>query len=445
MSRQRPGFPDLNFGRQGIADIPPEPPRDPDYESLPVGPLDNDGNGKLSFCGWHSDDSSTRLFTRVLQDGRWDDATGHVPIAPRDDLPDASLTFSGLLSTTIDGKERIYCVGSSTYYTPDEALEHISVARLDDKFQPVQSFGNDGIATPHPGEPWESVQNGKATGIAQPKADTNVSLYSALRPMALVNGALRVVFPQVHFVGRDIITRSWIGLFNPDDGKLVEDLGEAKDQGVLRLHDKAGRPIRVLRAHFFDDGGLLALAATEDENERVILMRYDRHGVPLQSFAEGGERNLFSHQPGMRLGMDVNDERIVISRAMDRQLTEGSTVFCVATEDGKNDPTFNAGQSVTLRRDGGGLVLGMARLDQQNRIVLAGAFLTGVNVGKLNVARLTQSGELDSTFGENGFYISDPYLYTASELYVSEEGIRVVSMLPPSDAPLLERVIKLHA
>lgn len=459
MKQNRPGTPDTAYGNQGIASIPPVPPANPDVKSLQVAGLADDGNGNLVFCDLGEGDGTERVFTRVLRNGQWDQGTGHVKIPYDPGLPDQSHEYGGLLYTVFDGEPCIFAAGIPAYYDEETfaVLNFISIARLDDAFRPVLSFGTRGVALPNPGEAWIPILGGfagasripaarlarHADSTATPAEKVFAQPPSRRQPMCLVDQELRVIVQAILNNDEGEFHASWVAYIDPATGELIEASTSRRARGLLPLLDGSGRSIRTLRGHFFKDGALLLLALNADE--RVVLLRYNANGELDRNFADNGERNLFANTPGMSPGMDVNDDRIVITRAVDRQLIDPTVVFCF-NHAGQNDQNFNGGQPLTLRHERGGLVLSNARLDDQGRIVLAGPHLTAVNVGTLNVCRLTYAGALDESFGVGGYFDSGPDLYHSNELYLDPDGIRVFTMRPlVGDRDLLEVILKLNA
>ncbi|MBK5008986.1 hypothetical protein IAE33_000846 [Pseudomonas sp. S60] len=442
MYAQSPGTPDYDYGTQGVANIPPEPGYNPDVASLQVGPSTLDAKGRVVVFGRNPADSSPGLLTRLNADGHWDVSTGHV-VVEADDLPDETLDFRGIVGATINGQQTYFAVGLPTYFDAnfEQYLNFIGVSRFDEYFKPVTSFGDNGHALPDPGEGWQTGDEGRAK-MRRVEDSTKALLSSSERPLAFANGSLRAIFPYTVGDEYDEHTESWLAVFNPETGELVHELGEARDLGMLPLTDNAGFSLRVLRAHFFADGSFLVLA--ESTNQRVIVRRYDRHGIADERFNDGqGQRDLFAVQASMRLGIFSRNGRIAVSRGEEYQLQQPTTVFVLA-ESGANDPTFNRGQPLTLGSDGHGLALGEIYIDDQDRIVLGGALLTATNVGRLQVYRLTRSGELDSAFGNGGLFDGGPDFRTANKVFASGHGIHILTLTPTRGSYFLERVLKLH-
>ncbi|OCT22159.1 hypothetical protein A6E19_03390 [Pseudomonas putida] len=371
-----------------------------------------------------------------------DENTGHV-VVDAENLPDETLDFKGLAGATIDGQQTYFAVGVPTYFDADfkRFLSFIGISRFDEGFQPVKSFGNDGHALPDPGEGWQKGDVGRVN-MHRVKRSTNALLSYEERPLAFANGLLRVIFPYTLGDAYGEHAESWLAVFNPETGELAHELGKTRDQGMLRLTDGDGFSLRVLRAHFFADGGFLVLA--ENASGQVIVRRYDRHAIVDERFNDGqGQRTLFAFQRGMRLGMFARNGRIAVSRGVEFQLQQPTTVF-VMTESGTNDTTFNSGQPLTLGSDGHGLALGELHIDDLDRIVLGGALLTAIDVGRLRVYRLKRCGALDSTFGNDGIFDGGRDFRTANKIFASEHGIHILTLFPTSGLYFLERVVKLH-
>ncbi|WP_411384382.1 hypothetical protein ACK3BK_12050 [Pseudomonas sp. L7] len=442
MSVQSSGTPDHAYGTQGVANIPHEPPYNPDMASLQVGPSTLDAKGRLVVFGRNPADSSPGLLTRLNADGHWDESTGHV-VVDAANLPDEALDFKGLVGATINGQQTYFAVGVPTYFDAEFArfLNFIGISQFDEGFQPVTSFGDNGHALPDPGEGWQKGDVSRAK-MRRLKHSTNALLSAEERPLAFANGLLRVIFPYTLGDADTEHTESWLAVFNPMTGELAPELGEARDLGMLPLTNKAGFSLRVLRAHFFADGSFLVLA--ENATKRVIVRPYDRHAIADERFNDDqGQRELFAFEGSMRLGMFARNGRIAVSRGVEFQLQQPTTVF-VLTESGTNDTTFNSGHPLMLGSDGHGLALGELHIDDQGRILLGGALLTAINVGRLHVYRLTRSGEFDSAFGNEGLFDGGPDYRTANKVLASEHGIHILTLFPTSGPYFLERVLKLH-
>nr|WP_314484607.1 hypothetical protein [uncultured Pseudomonas sp.] len=439
---QSSGTPDYNYGTQGVANIPPEPCYNPDVASLQVGPSTLDVKGRVVVFGRNPADSSPGLLTRLNADGHWDESVGHV-VVDAANLPDEALDFRGIVGATVNGQQTYFAVGLPTYFDADfeHYLNFIGISRFDEYFKPVTSFGDNGHALPDPGEGWQAGDEGRARKC-RVKDSTKALLSSDERPLAFAGGSLRAIFPYTVGDAEDEHTESWLAVFDPVTGALVHELGEGRDLGMLPLTDNAGSSLRVLRAHFFADGSFLVLA--ENTSQRVIVRRYDRHGIADERFNDGqGQRDLFGTQGSLRLGMCSRNGRIAVSRGLEFQLQQPTIVF-VLTESGTNDKTFNRGQPLTLSSDGHGLALGEIHIDEQDRTVLGGALLTATNVGRLHVYRLARSGEFDSAFGNEGLFDGGPDFRTANKVFVSGHGIHILTLFPTSGSYFLEKVLKLH-
>ncbi|WP_409271529.1 hypothetical protein [Pseudomonas sp. KCJK9111] len=442
MTVQFSGTPDYDYGTQGVANIPPEPGYNPDVHSLQIGPSTLDDKGRLVVFGRNPSDTSPGLLTRINADGHWDESTGHV-VVDAENLPDEAVNYKGIIGATINGQQTYFAVGVPTYFDAnyEQYLNFIGISRFDEGFQPVTSFGDNGHALPDPGEHWQTRDEGleKKRWV---KHSTKALLSSEERPLAFASGLLRAIFPYTLGNDQDERIESWLAVFNPVTGELAHELGEARNLGMCPLTDNAGESLRVLRAHFFADGSFLVLAETI--NQRVIVRRYDRHAIADERFNGGqGQRDLFAFQGRMRPGMFARNGRIAVSRSVEYQTQQPTTVFVLA-ESGMNDTTFNRGQPLTLGSDGHGLALSELHIDAQDRIVLGGALLTAINVGRLHVYRLTRSGEFDSAFGNEGLFDGGPDFRTANKIFASGYGIHILTLFPTSGPYFLERVLKLH-
>lgn len=440
MKQGQAGTIDESYGQQGTANIPAEPPHEPDVVSLQVLPSAMDDDGAMVFFGFNPvSDSEYGLLTRVLADGRWDSATGHVKIDQTGNppLPDQSRYFFALLATTTgDGRKTYYGGARPSYFNQKgHTLAYLGISRFDEHFQPVKSFGENGDVLPHPGPPWEAWTQGGPNKPDTLKYDLEYALVHSA-------GYLRTVFPYYLDDNDDAVYESWLAVLDPETGELLEVLGEHRDRAMLPLTDSNGASVQPLRTCFLDDGSLFLLALRQDD--RVILRRYNAQGLPIKEFGDRGEKDLFSYRSTFVLGMDYRNGRLVLTRAREEQTVEPTTVFAF-TDDGSYDPTFNDGQPIVISKDDKGLALGDLVIDEQDRILLGGAHLTATNVGQMNIFRLTKGGVLDATFGNGGIFEAGPDFRTANKLFLREDGLRILTLFPPSGfSPLLERVLKLH-
>lgn len=437
---------DPEYGNNGAAPIPATPPRDPDTETLQTLTQCVGANGISAFCGYLADEPSDEnpLFTRLLANGEWDEVTGHVAPAPTGDPnePDSLLSFKALNSVEIDSETNYLTVSAPVYFNYEKGtyLEYFAVGRFDEHFRPVPGFGNRGFAYPHPGAPWEILSNKILRSTGSHYTYTRALLYWTKRPIALINHTIRVIYPQfISDIDDNESTSTWITLLSPETGQWVTGLGNNRDKHQLPLTDTQGKPLELHRAVFLADGSFLLLARTQDTSS-VVLRRYFDNGLPDEAFANGEGEVVFPSSYSKRYGMDVKNARIVVSEGTQYDLTEPSTIYCYHL-DGSIDHSFNAGEALRLGR---GLKLDHAQFDAQGRIVLAGTQYLPPPDSALNVLRLNPDGELDKTFGRGGFYNGGPYYIAANDLFVTDNKIHVLSLLPLTGlAPFYEVMLKI--
>lgn len=430
---------DPEYGNNGAAPIPATPPRDPDSETLQTLTQCVGANGISAFCGHLADEGSEKqLFTRLQANGEWDDVTGHVAPQPIDDsnVPMGLFWFKTLFPVEIDNRTNYLTVSAPLYFNCEEgtALEYFAVGRLDEYFKPIQGFGNNGFAYPHPGAPWGALCTDAIRSEYKHRASTHALNYWTRRPIALINDQIRVIYKST-----DDSTSTWISLLSPETGQLVAGLGNNRDKHQLPLTDAQGKPLELHRAVFLNDGGFLLMARTLDESY-VVLRRYFDSGLPDEKFANGAGQLVFPSSFGKRYGMDVKNNRVIVSEGTQYNADEPSTVYCYRL-DGSIDPTFNAGEVLRL---GSGLKLDHAQFDAQGRIVLAGTQYLPPPDSALKVVRLLPSGQLDETFGEGGFYDGAPYYVAANDLFVTDNKIHVLTLFPVTSlAPFYEVMLKI--
>ena len=452
MARQ-PGTLDPAYGRQGIADIPTDPPVNPDARSLQV--MASAGQGaSLAFCGTHPADAERVMLVRLLEDGQ-PDPQGPVVIEPHDAHPESSLAFVALQAIPAGAQTHYLAIGTPAYYDFEayQLLNYVSIGRYDEHFEPIHTFGKQGVALPDPGDNWAPVLRLSPSAPPLPQQHParayprgRTALIPPFHPataVTLTAGLIRVVFSQKVYDDETSVETysSHVTLVHPDSGEPVAGLGEHLEHSVLRLDAKDGTALQVLGARFLEDGGFIVLAHRSDN--RVIVKRYRANGLADENFAGGEEElNLFGFVNGLQPGLEVRGERILVSRAIYSQRSQGTTVFC-HTLSGLRDQTFNGGQALTVQRGPRvGLSLNQVKADEQGRVVLAGSYMSE-GLDQLCVVRLTASGALDESFGDAGFFDSGRDLFTASGLYPHTDGIRVLSQFPTFTRSFLERVAKL--
>lgn len=441
----KPGTLDPAYGQNGIATPPADPPT-PDVRSLQVTALCADADGSLVYYGLNPGEDLPYRFARLDPDGHYPSDGGHVIVQPDEHYPDGSQHCPALFRTTLAERTVYLAAGQPAYFeeSTDRVLNYISIARFDEQFQLVPSFGEHGMALPDPGEPWIPIPSGEQSK----RRSAHPGITRSPRPIqshviGVSDGVIRVIFPQMteDAFGDPVITAR-ILLLDADSGEQVAGLGEHGEQSALDLTDEDGNPLNVYLAHFLPEGEFIVLAERVDG--RMVLKRYEVNGLVRRSFAGGAvELDLFSYTDGLRPGLAVDDSRIVITRAISSKALEPTTVFCFDLE-GERDSEFNDGQPLTLKPADGGLVLNRVGIDTHARIVLAGDHLTRQQ-GMLCVARLERSGALDKGFADGGYFEMGRDLISAGGLFLDPDAIRVASQFPTFQGAFLDRAIKLLA
>lgn len=429
---KRAGQLDPDYGNNGQTSIPPEPPRNPDIQTLQQLAQAAGVDGSTVLFGHNPDDPQPEspLFTRLSADGKWDDVIGHVGLEPVDapDVPDNLFGFTTLFPVEIDNKTNYLTVSNPVYfdYATGDFLYYVAVGRFDEHFRPVSRFGTGGLSFPSPGDPWEVLAKPAKKTVRKRDTETLALFYKERRPIALSNNFIRVIYPRII---NDTETTTWIALFNPETGDL--DLER-------ELKDNGGNPIALERAEFLSDGSFLLLALREDRNT-AVLRRYFDNGLPDTSFAGGAGEIEFSARSRRQFGMDVKNGRIVVSAGFQNDLDQPTSVYCFSL-DGKIDPDFNNARTLEIGR---GLKLDHVRFDTQGRIVLAGTQHSPPTNKALSVVRLNSDGSRDDMFGEGGFFDGAPYYAAANDLFVTGNEIRVLSLSPRTGSLSYEMMLKL--
>lgn len=454
MSQQRPGTLDPLYGQGGTAPIPATPCFDPQVSTLQVYPATAGSDGSIACCGYDPDDvDGTRpLFTRLLPDGRWDAATGHVPPPDMGEPhPVENLHYFEAMLGFGEGERASYLAVSRPYHFFDngDIALHVAVARLTARFEPWPGFGDNGIALPAPVAPPSTVRCGPPPGIAALRQRTTPRGidYRAGPKIGYANGALRVIFSGAYYAADGQQTEhTYLTLLDPDSGGPLPGLGPDARQSLWALPTLGGTAVTPYRAAFFSDGSFVLLGQA---GTRFYLLRCDARGLLDPAFAGGlGYRELEPRGGGFGLAA-AEDGRVWVSSIGPLSTTRFATLVYGFTATGEPDPGFNGGEALVLQAAVGNLRLDQLQLDAQQRLVLAGArIFTGGDdpyaYQRLRVVRLLPNGEVDNTFGDQGFFPENDYLAGANDLYVDGDSIRILSLLPFGRGAFYEVVAKLQ-
>lgn len=238
----------------------------------------------------------------------------------------------------------------------------------------------------------------------------------------------------------DIKHRTYILLLDSNTGKPIQGLGPEEKESLYFIPSITGNANQIFRSHFFADGSFLLLS---EEGDRIFLTRYNSKGERDLHFNGIGYHEFA--QRGRLFGMHVNDSgEIWISSAPTVFLSNGATLVYKLDATGKDDPKFNGGSPVELKINEGNLRLDHLHLDSQKRIVLAGARLfteAQFILSRMQLVRLLPNGQGDPEFGKEGFALEHDYISAANELYVTDDGIRMLGVLA-STSNLYEFTVK---
>lgn len=450
---RRPGFIDRSYGKSGVAVIPPQAPWNPDAYSLQVYPAANAPDGSMVFYGYNPGQyDPPGLFTRLDTEGCWDSATGHVPVSigQNGPLPENVFYFTAMTHALVDGKSS-YITASNVWYVddPDNLYSHVAIGRYQaEDFAPSAGFGDDGIALPEP--PRTTCRNSKRTAIAKLLAQMSGQArglngldYRNTPKLGVINDTIRVIFKGQYFNADTEEENTWCALLDVRTGEPVKGLGlEGQDsQHKLALID--GESMTLYQTVFFDDGGFLLLS---EASEIMYLHRFLPNALPDETFANGkGYIELPGR--GLKAGMAVNNNTIVVSRSGTLFPIGQGTELYSFTLTGEVDPSFTR----TLRVEGHSLVLDHLSFDSQERLVLAGqSYFSEENnqylQSAMQVLRLRSTGEPDDTFGKDGYAPSDHYRYATNGLYLNDSGIRVLTLMPVTEgAGFYEYMVRLNS
>lgn len=425
MAQYNPGTLDPLFGSEGIAPIPDLLPIR-SSETLQVRPATLDSDGSFVCGGYASVDGlfTDFRFTRLFSDGRWDEATGHV-LPP---MPGATIelvnNFEAIVPIHQGGRDGYLAVSRPVYQRPKENIYHLAVAKLDRNFQPWGNFGDNGFAVlPPPEAETDAVSDIKPFEV-KPNAEPLATDYRGAAKAGFANGLIRVIFQGIRETAQSLTYTTYLALLDPDTGELPPTKGL---RALPRINESNVIPYRV---EFHDDGSFLVLGLAGDE---IILMRCTAEGE-LDARLDGRGYKAFPVR-GNNFGMATDRKgRIWLSSSGNFSL-HPTIVYCF-NENGSPCAEFNGGNALVLLwkdPDNPMLRLDHLKLDSQGRVILAGTRQDKEAEGpfiafRLEVVRLLPDGSRDMKFGDEGFAIQDPSLSAANDLYVSEDGIRVLSL-----------------
>ncbi|WP_191831750.1 hypothetical protein [Pseudomonas fluorescens] len=445
-----PGFIDRNYGKEGVAAIPAQEPWNPDVDTLQVFPAACAPDGSMAFYGYNPLDDVDRahgLFTRLKADGQWDSATGHVPVSTGQSgpLPTRVYDFTSMIHAQVDG-EASYLTASRVWYEDDPEILylHVAIGRYQaEDFKPVVGFGDDGIALPEP--PRSTRGHSKRTAIPKLPAWTerqgpefNAVDYRDTPKLGVIDGTIRVIFGG--YCSDDTTRRNtWCALLDAKTGKPVSGLGPESKDSQYRLSLIDDESTTLYQAEFLSDGRFLLLSSTESG---MYVHRFLANALPDETFANG-RGYIELPGSGIKAGMAVNNERIVISRG--GQITpigQSAELYCY-TLDGEVDNDFSC---PSLSVEGHSLTLDRLSFDSQGRLVLAGQiyYPDGPRIlSKMQVVRLLSTGKPDLTFGQGGYSPANYYQLASNGLYLDDQGIRVLTLMPSER--VYEHMVKLYS
>jgi len=452
-NNRRPGFIDPSYGKKGLAEIPAQEPWNSDAYTLQVFPAACAPDGSMAFYGYDPAPGPRPkhgLFTRLNADGRWDSATGHVPVSTGQTgpLPEEVYDFTSMIHAVVDG-EASYLTASRVWYVddPEHLYLHVAVGRYRaEDFKPAVGFGNDGITLPEP--PRSTRGDSKPTAIPKLLArinhqerELNAVDYRDTPKLGLVNGTIRVIFGGEHHSVDASKKHTWCALLDAKTGKPVNGLGPEGKDSQYKLSLKDNESTTLYQAEFLSDGGFLLLSSTD---EKMYLHRFLPNALPDKTFANG-QGYIVLPDGGTNAGMAVKNDRIVISRGgRILPLGQPTELYCY-TLAGEKDNNFRC---PSLSVEGHSLVLDHLSFDSQGRLVLAGQFYYLEEpwiVSKMQVVRLLSTGELDVTFGNDGYSPGNYYQVGSNGLHLDDQGIRVLTLMPVGFGPFYEQMVKFYS
>jgi uncharacterized delta-60 repeat protein len=180
--------------------------------------------------------------------------------------------------------------------------------------------------------------------------------------------------------------------------------------------------VRTDLTHAEDDGFAVAIqpdgkivvageAGIGGRNPRFAIVRYGTDGSLDPSFGGGGGTMTIDFTPHDDFPYAVRiqeDGKIVVAGAAAYNRPNSRFALTRLTPDGSLDPTFGGdGTVITNVSPGYDWVNGMA-LQPDGKIVLVGSVSAGDDNGKIGVLRYRSDGSLDPAFDGDGIVLSDP-------------------------------------
>ncbi|MEN5302322.1 delta-60 repeat domain-containing protein [Pseudomonas sp. TWI628] len=439
MTTQQAGDLDLTYGDQGdgLARIPPLGNLDPDVYTLLIGPSAWANEGSAALYGYNPDDPTqeNKVFTRIHADGRWDRATGHVPISKNqnDPMPLNFDNFATLCHTTGNAEGGLLTAGYAYYFEDDNLYQEIVVGRYTQHFLPWPGFADDGIATTRP-------VTRRAGQLLARNLNAKASDYRSAPKMALAAGLIRVVFnAKTETADGELIEETLCVTLDPGSGIMVNALGPGLDRSRWALPTFQDKTLDPYRAVFLNDGGFFLLAAA---GTSMYLLRFKANAELETSFAGVGFIELpLRHR---QFGLAIKDELIVVSSGATFNISVPSeTELYGFNFEGHQDERFRR----TLKLPDGNLSLVHIAFDEQGRLVLAGQryYRAGSDPqihAELRLARLLVDGTMDLSFGKDGFSDRNDYLWASNGMHVNTQGIRVLTLMPVGDRPFYEMIAR---
>jgi len=173
-------------------------------------------------------------------------------------------------------------------------------------------------------------------------------------------------------------------------GKVVTTIGTGYDVG----YGVAIQPDGKLVVVGYSDNGI--------ESNDVLIMRYNVNGTLDQSFGKGGKRLTpvgEKSDAGRALALQP-DGKIVVAGS-DFNGTETNIVLLRYTTSGNLDSSFGFGGMSIISFGSTNDLAFDVEVYPDGRIIIAGTTGTGINTD-IAIARFTDTGSLDTTFGKGG-------------------------------------------
>lgn len=271
------------------------------------------------------------------------------------------------------------------------------IARLDFSGSLDQGFGTNGVAR-------ISVATGSAAG-----ADGANAL--AVQPdgkIVLVGGAQPVSTGNTEFMLTRLTASGALDTSFGTSGKVIT--------AVSPSHDEASGVV------IQPDGSILVAGSALDSGWRFAVAKYSAQGALVNAFGTNGV--IQANLEGRCSAIALQGEKILLAGSTGSGSSYSFTIMRL-NPDGSPDTSFGTQGRTNVTLNGNSSALAMA-VQPDGKIVLVGRDSAG-STSKVAVARFTESGQLDTTFSEDGKLLLTPGAFeNSAEAVAIDSGGRIV-------------------